>query len=137
MIGCGLETANRFHCVGKHWRRKQQHTGANLQLLIALVLYKRRRRTARKLYAFDAFVIFIASCLVPNGPSAADLVNEAIASEPHCFIAADSESPYSRVTQLAQVDEECPDPPTCGPNEKTCDIHIDENGCITWSCCER
>jgi hypothetical protein len=30
----------------------------------------------------------------------------------------------------------CPPPPRCGPNERTCNLRV-QDGCLTWDCCPK
>lgn len=39
--------------------------------------------------------------------------------------------PYLRLAQS------CQPPPQCDQNQRPCNIHHDENSCITWNCCEK
>lgn len=134
MVGGGLETVDGYRNVGKHRWWKKHHDWPAVQRLITLTLYKRAVNAGRRSYAF---LFLVVSLLAPSGASAGDFANRTALSESYCSTAADSAPAFKQVTQLAQTDAGCPDPPICGPDERACDIHIDENGCITWSCCPK
>jgi hypothetical protein len=52
--------------------------------------------------------------------------------------AACAGEPATRVTAAGdQVAQGCPPQPRCGPGERTCNVRVDENGCILWDCCPR
>jgi len=85
--------------------------------------------------ALSAFLIVVTVLAATNTTWGNDFARQSTTSVADCAFVDHSPSVSKSVMQLAQDDSDCPEPPTCEPDEVTCDLRIDDDGCITWDCC--
>lgn len=85
--------------------------------------------------ALSTFLIVVTVLVATNTTWADDFARQSTTSVADCALVAHSASVGDSLMQLAQDDSNCPEPPTCEPDEVSCDLRIDDDGCITWDCC--